>query len=864
MSLSRRALLSLLPAATVAGQAALAGPANAAPGSARWGGRPASAAAADHARLLANTVATFAGTPESNARPEAAGKLAAIADTARTWLAAWDAAGAGELFAGLPLGDNDAHLNASYQHLYEIALATVAPGDAAPDLRGNAAVRRRVVEGLAWLHERYYGDQSAGYYGNWFHWEIGISTHTSRTLVLLAEELAAQAPELTATYVASMDAYLRNGENGDVDLDSRFHTGANLADITVNRVLQGAVTGDEARIVKAVADLTTVFHPIDPYDLRHGVTDGFYADGSFLQHASVAYTGSYGTSLLGRVTQAFSVLAGTEYLARAELVEVVRGWLVNSFAPVVFEGWMMELVRGRAVSRTTSGYAAVAAVVEAAVDLSAAVEHPERARELRGYVRYLRETSPVAPDPVGFVSPVSVARYADILADDSAPPADLGPAARNVAFNAMDRTVHRRPGYAFALARSSRRISRYEYMSGENLMPWFQGDGAHYLYLSGQDQTRAFGVDYFTAVPPHRLAGVTAPVEERATVPELYGQPFYDNPEAGFTASSEAQNTYVYFPCSTNAHSGGASLDGFGAVGLVLADDVAWRDKAAGLLPEDFVAYRNASGVRSWFLLDEEVVLLAAGVRDPAGRAVTTTVDARIAAPEADLAVTGRLADGRPWPGPGAQQRLSWLRFADRDANTAVGYAFLEPTEARVDLATVTRNRRLVRTANPDTPVTKRVFTLGTELPAGAREPGTLACALVPGADEERLAAYAGGPLTVLANTERLQAVAHRELGLVGVNSFAPGRHRAGGVEVEGPASVLVTRAPDGTVSVAVADPTTERDRIAVTLRGRALRPVELDGGVLVRRVPGGTRLTVTTRRAYGASLTARLAPGDR
>ena len=35
------------------------------------------------------------------------------------------------------------------------------------------------------------------------------------------------------------------------------------------------------------------------------------------------------------------------------------------------------------------------------------------------------------------------------------------------------------------------------------LMPWFQGDGAYYLYLSGQDQTQAFGVDYLTTVSPY-------------------------------------------------------------------------------------------------------------------------------------------------------------------------------------------------------------------------------------------------------------------------------------------------------------------------------------------------------------------------
>ena len=127
----------------------------------------------------------------------------------------------------------------------------------------------------------------------------------------------------------------------------------------------------------------------------------------------------------------------------------------------------------------------------------------------------------------------------------------------------MDKHVHRRPGFAFALARSSDRISKYEYMSGENLMPWFQGDGAYYLYLSGQDQTRAYGVDYYTVVSPYGLAGATAPVERRGTVPELYdGRLWYENPghPLNFTSSSESQNKYVYFPRGTNRHSGGAVL----------------------------------------------------------------------------------------------------------------------------------------------------------------------------------------------------------------------------------------------------------------------------------------------------------------
>jgi hyaluronate lyase len=814
MELSRRHMLSLVPAA---GLLAVARP---------------GVAVADPgglARLLANTVTIFAGSAESNARPEVAGKVAAIERAARTNLAAMDGAGAGELFAGLPLGTSDPNLVRAFLNLYEIALATRTPGTG---LAGDPATRQRVLDGLAWLHERYYGDQTAGYYGNWHSWEIGISTHVSKTFALL------DAPaDLVATYVASMDAYLRNGKNGDVDLDSRFHTGANLADITTNRMLQGALLGDEARVTKAVADQATVFATIDPYHLNHGVTDGYYADGSFIQHHSVAYTGSYGKALLTRVVQAVKMLDGTPYAGGA-VADVVRGWVVNGFAPLIFEGWLMEIVKGRAVSRTTTGYADVAVIVEAIVDLADYVVDP---LPLKGYVKFLR-----AADPNAFASPESVRRYADILADGTIPAADLNPAERSVAFNAMDRTVHLRPGYAFALARSSDRISKYEYMNGENLMPWFQGDGAYYLYLSGQDQTRAFGVDYYATVSPYRLAGVTAPVEERRTVPELYGRFWYENPAAGFTSSSESQNKYVYFPRGTNGFSGGVTLGAYGLAGMVQSDDVPWVDK--GVLPPDFVAYQNARSVKSWFLLDDEIVVLVAGIGDPAGRAVVTTVDSRIAAPSDDVVLTGARRDGRKWSGAGAAE-LSWLRYANRTEGTSVGYVFLDRQRVTVEHAAVTRSRRVVRTSNPDTAVTKNVFGVTVSPRADA-----LAYALVPNASKE--------PRTrarVLANDRRMQALTHPGLRLVGVNTFTDGWHHTDRLTVHGPASVLLRRRQDGQTTLAIADPTKNRDEVSVVIHGAPLRAVQYDEGITFRRVPGGTLIRATTRQAYGRTFTATL-----
>ena len=841
MEITRRRLLSIVPAAGLLAVVP----------SVRASADPVS----DHATLLANTVAMFAGTAESNARPEVAAKLAAIGQNARTRLTAMDTAGVGELFKGVTLGTSESNLSTSFGYLYQIALATRTPGGTTSGLENNVTIQRRVIDGLVWLQDTYYGDQSKGYYGNWFTWEIGISGSVSNTLVLLVDQIREYKPDLIQTYVASMDAYLRNGKNGDVDLDSRFHTGANLADITTNRILQGALLGDDARIAKAISDQLTVFATVDPYHLNHDVTDGYYADGSFIQHASVAYTGGYGKGLLTRVVQTIKILDGTSYATGDDLVGSVQGWVTNGFAPLIFEGWMMEIVKGRAVSRTATGYADVAIVVEAVVDLSGYAQG-SNALALKGFVKYVKASSKTALDPTGFVSPVSVVRYADIVSDASIPAKDLNPGSLSVAFNAMDKNVHRRPGYAFALARSSDRISKYEYMSGENLLPWFQGDGAHYLYLAGQDQTQAFGVDYYTTVSPYRLAGVTAPVETRRTVPELYGTQWYDNPPT-FTSSSEPQNTYVYFPTGTNGFSGGATLGAYGTAGMIQSNDVAYAAKQAGLLPADFVVYRNAEATKSWFMLDDEIVVLAAGVGDQAGRAVTTTVDSRTAGASDQVTVTGSRWDGSLWSGSGTGD-VRWLRYANGSQGTAVGYVFLDQQEVTVGLDKVTRSRRVIRSSNPNTAVTKNVFGVSIEQPAGGQL-SSLAYALVPNAGEQQLQSYASGPLTVVRNDARVQAINHAGLGLTAANVFVQGRQEASRLSIDGPASVIMRELPDGTTTVAVSDPTMDRDQISVTIRGRSLSQVSTDSGISVSSVPGGTLLQVNTHQAYGRSSTATL-----
>ena len=810
--------------------------------------RTAQAAPADHDQIIANLVTMFAGTQESNADPVAAAKVRSAASTARTRLAAL-APGSAGIFAALPLGSSEANLTTSLTWLNDIAVVTRMPG-APSDLYANTQIQDRVLDAAAHLHDRWLADQGSGYYGNWFHWEIGFPTQLTKLFTLLADRVRSQRqPQLRAA-VATMDAYLRAGKNGDVDLDSRFHTGANLADITGNRILQGALLGDDARIAKAVDDQATVYATVDPNNLVHGVTDGHYADGSFIQHSSVAYTGSYGKILLQRSVQTIKLLDATAWARTSTLVPVVHRWMADGFAPVIFEGWMMEAVKGRGVSRTTTGYVDVRGVIESATDLAGYLRGAE-ADAVKAWVKYLSQATRAGVNPSGFVSPVSIAAYQRLISDQGVHAKNLTPTSSTYAFNSMERNIHHRPGYAFALSRSSERISKYEYMSGENLTPWFHGDGAHQLYLAGVDQTKAFGVDEQVVVSPYRRPGTSAPVETRKTVPQAYGKPFYDNPEAGFTSSSVSQNEYVYFPLGTNSHSGGAHLDRFALASLELSDDAAREAAQRGKLPADFVTYANARGRRSWFMLDDEIVVLSSGITDPRGRTVVSTVDARMALTEEQVEVAGGTSAGQV--GVGDHEALEWAHWHNTGNGTQVGYRFLGATDAHLRLGPVTGALNDVRTPNPATSITRQVFELGCTTPAGRTD--AHAWMLLPGATRDQTRATR--PVSVLANSTVAQAIAHTGLGLTMATIWDRRAHHVGDLKIKGAGSVIVHDDGD-LVRVAISNPEFDSATIQVELSGQ-FSVVSSDEGLSARAKPNKCELVARTAGAHGASFVAVL-----
>ncbi|WP_406135356.1 polysaccharide lyase 8 family protein [Streptomyces sp. NBC_01089] len=695
----------------------------------------------------------------------------------------------------------------SYTRLRTLATAWATTGAA---LSGKDEVADALVSALRFLHDTAYNpDRTES--GNWWFWEIGAPRALLDCCVLLRSRIP--AADLTAQ-LASVEKFAPDPDRR-TNSPSLAETGANRSDKAVIVALHGLLAQDSAKVALARDGLSDV-RDNGLNSLFQTVTsgDGFYADGSFVQHDTVAYTGSYGTVLLAGAAYLSALLAGSPWAVSDPRISVMYEAVTGTFAPVIFDGLMMDAVRGRAISREraadhTDGAAAVSAILLLASAAPDSVADRWRAA-VKGWIERNR-TDPY----LGLVGIPQVALAKELLADRSVVAADR--ATGHHVFADMDRVVHRRPGWSLALALSSKRIAAYEAGNGENLHGWYTGDGMTYLYTG--DDLGQFGDGFWPTVDPYRLPGTTVDTRRRADI----------TPGSG---------TGTYLPGNTVA--GGAVLDGrYGAAAMELA--------AQG---------STLKARKSWFLVDNAVIALGAGITASDGRTVETVVENRNLHTSGERRLT---VDGEHQPsGPGWNRTFHGARWAHLDG--VGGYVFPSPGTSLHAL----REERTGRwsdldtgadTAGSTTPVTRIYATLWFDhgvSPADA----SYAYILLPGASPAATAVQAHTrPVRIVANNATVQLVEVARTGLTAATFWQPGT--AAGLTSSGPASVLLRRHGGG-VSVAVADPGHGRQAVTLELPFRVREVVRADPTVTVTT---GRRpvLTVAVDGSRGHTHTAEL-----
>ncbi|MFF3750845.1 polysaccharide lyase 8 family protein [Streptomyces sp. NPDC002018] len=771
---SRRTVLRALPAA--AGASAL-GPAPARPAAA---GRAAPADEFDELRLRWRDLQL--GTGYDPAAEPCASRLAGTGRLAAGFRRSM-APAATHLWPDHPF-DPPAGITQSYSRLWTMTQAYAQPGTG---LTGDETLLAGLLRGLGHLSDTVYRPATTPY-GNWWEWRIG----SPRLLMDITAVLYDHLPEESrAAACAAVDHFVPDALLGAY---TGISTGANRVDLCRSVALRGVLGRAPAKIVLARDALSPVF----PY-VTEG--DGLHADGSFVQHTWVAYSGTYGQVLLDGLGRLFSLLAGSSWAVTDPGRQIILDSVEHAFAPLVYNGLMMDSVNGRAISRGClksddrgvlrgdhfHGQALIAAVALLAGAASAA----ERARWtglVKGWIE--RNTvSPVLTAPQYDVA--DLARLHALAASDV--PAAPEPAGHRL-FPSMDRAVHRGSGWAAALSMASERIAHYECGNGENPRGWHTGAGMLLWWCAdrGNDQYTDW---FWPTADPYRLPGTTVSTRR---LPDRAG---------GEWGAPRPAVCWV----------GGATDGTFAAVGQHL--------QGLGSTLE---------ARKSWFCLPDAVVCLGAGIICTDGVPVETVVDNRNLGESGTHAFT--LDDG---------PRPRWAHLEGHGGWLFPGGAPSGPAGA---LRTLAEEREgswndINTTSSPERR-TRRYRTLwfdhGTD-PTGA----AYVYVLMPGASRRTLAARAADHrrLEILANTDACQGVAIHPLGRTAVNFWRPGT--AGPVTATAPASVLAV-VHGGTATLCVAEPPRTGRPLEVVWDRRVRRVLAHDPSVEVLTAGRTLRLRIT------------------
>lgn len=697
----------------------------------------------------------------------------------------------------------------SYVRLRRIALAWATPGT---DLHDDGAVVGDVVDALVLLYEAGYHEH-AEQTGNWYWWQIGSASALIQICTLMWDRIPR---EHLAHYLAAVDRFCPNADERVSSAATR-ETGANRADKAAILALRGVVGEDPDKLTLARDGLSdtagegerSLFRLVDE-------GDGFHRDGSFIQHGHVPSTGSYGLVLLTSVTFALALLKDSVWEVTDPDLTHLYDAVDRSFAPFTEDGLFMDCLRGRSIARPTQRDSDTGPELAAAVtDLAeiAPAGYRDRWRALAcGWI----ERSPAAVPYFDHASLRGIRQAKEILADTSLTAAPR-PASTRV-YPGMDRLLVRREAWSWALSMSSNRVAGYEMVGGENLRGWHIGDGMSYLYTV--DDPLQFGDEFWPTANPYRLPGITADSRER----EITGH---------------GDDLVVHLPANDVA--GGAALADRHAVAAMdlVADGSTLRAKKA------------------WFVVDEVIFALGAGITAADDRAIWTTVEHRNRHADGDRRMT---VDGvAPREDTDQKYALDGKTWAHLPG--VAGYVFPAGSTG-LHVGRETRRgawndiEQGPTTGGGDTEVhTRRYATLWFDHGVSPTD-AAYAYALLPTASEDETAAWAADPgLTVLANTTAVQAVAAADGGLLAAHFWQAGE--TGGLVCDGPASVLVQRSDDG-IAVAIADPGRTTQTVTVELPCAADAVVDADDTVTAE--PGDrTRLTVQTGGSLGATHTVRL-----
>lgn len=738
------------------------------------------------------------GSSNSNADTDIAARIAAITDTANaSWTTMNTSSSRTSLWSDLTLWTSSATMTSTYNRLKGMSIAYATPGSS---LYNNASLAGDIISGLNWMYSNKY-NASKSQSDNWWDWQIGTPQALGDIMVLMYNQLS--TAQLTG-YIQTIDKFV-------ADPTKRYNsttieTGANRTDKAQVVVIRGILDKSSAKIAQARDALSQVFLYV-----TNG--DGFYTDGSFIQHTNIAYNGSYGRVLLAGLSKLLYTLSSTTWQVTDPNVGNVYDWVSNAYQPLIYKGAMMDMVRGRAISRDwqqdhVMGRDVILSINRLALAAPAA-QKLSLQRLVKGWA--MQDTT---FDSYYEGIPISdIIQLKTVMSDAAILPASELNTTK--VYNEMARAVQVRPQFAAGISMFSSRIGRYEASNDENVHGWHTGEGMTYLYNADLTQ---YSQGYWATVNPYRLAGITV---DPLTLSNAQG--------------SASTSTYNFV--------GGVSNGSNGVVGM--------RFTGMGT---------DLTGRKSWFLFGNKLIALGSSITSTSGRSIETIVENRKLNNSGTNTLTvGGAAKSSSIGWSETMSNVSWAHLQGSVTGSDIGYYF--PGSTAVTGLREVRSGAWsdINTGGSTASITNHFLSLAINH-GNSPTDASYAYVLLPGRTAAETAAYASNPdIIVLENSTTAQAVKDLTEQAVGINFWT---NTAKTVAVNGTnyitsnkqASVLITE-KNNQIELVVSDPTqSNTGSISLELNKSASAILSADSGITVTQTSPTIKLTIQVNGANGAA----------
>lgn len=369
--------------------------------------------------------------------------------------------------------------------------------------------------------------------------------------------------------------------------------GGNLVDMGRVKIIEGLLRKDNTIIEKTSHSLKNLFTTATK-------AEGFYADGSYIDHTNVAYTGAYGNVLIDGLTQLLPIIQETDYKISNQELDMVYKWINQSFLPLIVKGELMDMSRGRSISReAASSHSAAVEVLRGFLRL-ANMSNEERNLDLKSTIKTIITSNKFYNIFNNLKSYSDIANMNKLLNDSTVA---TKPLKSNLStFNSMDRLAYynAEKDFGFALSLHSKRTLNYEGMNDENTRGWYTGDGMFYLYNSDQSH---YSNHFWPTVNPYKMAGTTEKDAKREdTTKDFMSKHSKDAKEK--TGQVTGTSDFV----------GSVKLNNHFA--LAAMDFTNWD--------------RTLTAQKGWVILNDKIVFLGSNIKNTNGIGnVSTTIDQR-------------------------------------------------------------------------------------------------------------------------------------------------------------------------------------------------------------------------------------------